>query len=541
MTLLPLAVFGPLDWGVLLAYFALVTFIAFAVARKDQNAEEYFLGERSIPAWAASLSIVAAMLSAATFVGVPDSSYFGNLSYLSLTFGGFIAVFVVAWLFIPKLYKAGSVTIYGYIAQRFGENARLAVSCAFIFGRLLASGARLFMAAIPVCLLMFGARIPSIEQMILAICLISAVGTFYTTIGGVRAVVWVDVIQLAIVVATALMTIGLLLHQIPLGISGIFHALAQPSTGPHGTSKLHLIGYSLNPSIPYTIWTALIGGTFLYTASFGVDQDMAQRFLVTRSAMRGSLSVIASQIISIVVVVVFLCIGLLLYIFYQRPDLMHATHIAPAEHESIYPWYLLNELPTVLSGISMAGFFAVAQGSTNSAMNALASSIVTDVWFPLRQRRRETSERLVASGTASKSTVVVVGVLLGAFAIVCAIVYDPRQNTLLDFALGVMTFAFTGMLGVFLTALTTSRGNGTSVIVALIVGVLSVVAMQDSIMAMWTPHVFGYAVQLAWPWWMPIGTTLSFACCVAGAPTGGKSEKSLPTTASVTDLRAGKV
>lgn len=511
MLLFPLAIFGPLDWVVLVGYFALVTWVGFAVARKDQNAEEYFLGERSIPAWAAALSIVATMLSAATFVGVPDAAYLGDISYLSLSIGGIIAVFIVAFVFIPRLYNAGSVTIYGYIAQRFGDSARLAVSCMFILGRLLASGSRLFMAALPVCLLMFGAKEPSLRQLTFAICLISAVGTIYTTMGGVRAVVWVDVIQLAIVVGTAFMTIGLLLHRIPLNLSGIMHALANSPSRPHGPSKLHVIGFSWDPTITYTFWTAIIGGTFLNTATYGVDQDLAQRFLVTRSAFRGSMSVIASQIISIVVVSLFLLIGLLLYIFYQRPDITHAVHITPQAGESIYPWFLLNELPTLFSGLAMAGFFAIAQGSMNSAMNALASSIVADIYLPLRGKRGATAE-------ASKLTVAAVGTLLCAFAIFCAAIYDPHHTTLLDFALGVMTFAFSGLLGVFLTALLTHRGNATSVIIALIVGVLIVTALQDNIMAHWTPHVFGHAVRLAWPWWMPIGTIASFLCCVLGSP-----------------------
>jgi solute:Na+ symporter, SSS family len=513
-----LAIFGPLDWGVLIGYFALVTLVGLAVARKDQDTDEYFLGDRSIPTWAAALSIVATMLSAATFVGVPDAAYSGDLSYLSLSLGGVIAVFVVAFLFIPRLYHAGTVTIYGYIAQRYGETSRLAVSCMFILGRLLASGSRLFMAAIPVCLLMFGAKQPALWQLVLAICLISAVGTIYTVMGGVRAVVWVDVIQLAIVVGTAFITIAILLHRVPVSVPEIIHVLAHSPSRPHGASKLHWLDFSFNPTITYTVWTAIIGGTFLNTAVYGVDQDLAQRFLVTRSAFRGSISVIASQFISIAVISLFLCIGLLLYVFYQRPDVMHTTHVTPQNGNSIYPWFLLNELPTVLSGLSIAGFFAIAQGSMDSAMNALASSIVADIWLPLRQRYFKNDPNSAASAKASKLTVAVVGAMLGGFAIFCAIIYDPHNKTLLDFALGVMTFAFSGLLGVFLAALLTSRGNSVSVIAALIAGILTVTMLQDSIMAWWTPHIFHSVWRLAWPWWMPIGTVASFLCCVLGAP-----------------------
>lgn len=514
MLLAPLAVFGPLDWAVLAGYFVLVTVVGLAVARKEQDTDEYFLGERSIPAWAAALSLVATMLSAATFVGVPDMAFGGDITYLSLSIGGIVAVFVVAFVFVPRLYHAGSVTIYGYIAQRFGENARLAISCMFILGRLLASGSRLFMAAIPVCLLMFGDKDASLWHLVMAICLISAVGTVYTVMGGVRAVVWVDVIQLAIVVGTAFMTIGILMHRIPLDLAGMLHVLGNTPGGPDGGSKLRLIDFSFSPTVNYTLWTAIIGGTFLNTATYGVDQDLAQRFLVTKSAWRGSVSVIASQLISIVVVALFLCIGLLLFLFYKGPHAPHGEHMAPANGISVYPWFLLNELPPVLSGLAIAGFFAIAQGSMDSAMNALASSIVSDIWLPLRRRRDPVTK--IGSAEASRFTVACVGMLLSAFAIFCAIVYDPHQRMLLDFALGVMTFAFTGMLGVFLTALLTERGNGASVIVALLAGVIVVSLLQDSILGWWTLHMFGHAYRLAWPWWMPIGTIASFLCCVAG-------------------------
>lgn len=512
---MPIAVFGPWDWGIVGAYFALVTLVGLAVARKEQGEEEYFLGNRSMPAWAVAISIVATSLSAATFVGVPDTAFGGDLSYLILNTGGILAVIIVAALFVPKLYRAGTVTIYGYLAQRFGETARVAMSCAFIFGRLLGSGARLFLAAIPLCLLMFGAREPKVWQLVVAICLITAVGTFYTTIGGVRAVVWVDTIQFAIVVGAAFLTVGILLHRIPLSVSQIVGLLKHAPSNSPGHGKLFLVDTSLNFRRPYTLWSGLFAAVFLHTAAYGVDQDLAQRFLVSKSVFRGGVSVIASQLISIVTIFLFLCIGFLLYIFYRRPDVMHAIHEYPGKGMSVYPWFLLNELPTVLSGIAIAGFFAVAQGSMDSAMNAVASSIVADLYEPMRRcAGRQSSE--VASGEASKLTVALVGLVMCLFAIVCAWAYNPRSQTLLDFALGVLTFAFTGMLGVFLTALLTRRGSSTSVIGALIVGAVAVVLLQDSVLGWWSSRLFHANWKLAWPWWMPIGTAASFLVCIAG-------------------------
>jgi SSS family solute:Na+ symporter len=266
-------------------------------------------------------------------------------------------------------------------------------------------------------------------------------------------------------------------------------------------------------SKPFTLWSAIFGASFLNTAAFGVDQDLAQRFLISKSARRGAVSVIASQFIGLAVVALFLCIGLLLYVFYT-PEIVGRVHQLPDEKLSIYPWFLMNELPTGLKGLSIAGFFAVAQGSLDSAMNALASSIVADVYIPLRLRAGYT----VKEAAASKLTVAGVGAVMCLFAVFCAWIYDPNARTLLDFVLGLMPFALSGMLGVFLTALLTKRGNSMTVIAALIVGALGVVLVQDGVMALWTPWVFGNVRHLAWPWWTPVGTIPAFLICMAGSP-----------------------
>jgi SSS family transporter len=518
-----LAVFGPLDYSIVAAYFALVIAVGFYVSRKDAGENEFFLGGRSMPTWAVAISLVATMLSAATFVGVPDISFGGDLSYLILNLGGIIAVFVVAWLFIPRLYAAGTVTIYGFLTKRFGENARLAVSCTFILGRMLSSGARLFTAAIPLCLLLFGAdwSDPSsrVWHLIFAIALIGVVGTFYATVGGVRAVVWVDTIQFAIVMGTALLTIGILFYRIPAGISQIIEALGNPAPG--ASSKLQIVSASLDPSQPYTLWTALIANTFLMTAAFGVDHDLAQRFLISKSAFKGGLSVIASQFMSIAVVSLFLVIGLLLYVFYRRPDIMGVTHTATENGNAVYPWFLLNELPTGLAGISIAGFFAIAQGSLDSAMNALAASIVADVYLPMRKRLRPNAPD--TNPKASKLTVAAVGASMILFASFCALIYDPNNTRLIDFVLGLMSFALSGMLGVFLTALLTSRGSSFSVIAALLTGIATTTFLQPGIMKHWSPALFGHDIKLAWPWYMPIATTASFLVCLTGSTKSSSS------------------
>lgn len=515
--MLTLAIFTRWDWLVLAGYFGLMAAIGVLTSRRRTDAKGYFLAERSMPVWAVALSTVATALSVATFTGAPEQSFQRDLTYLSTNIGGFVAAFIVAAVFIPRFYRAGTVTIYGYIEQRLGEASRVSVSLMFLIGRMLASGVRLFFAAIPICLLLFGTFEPTKRQLILAICIVGVIGVLYILAGGIRAVIWTDSIQIVIVMGAVLLSIALLLQKIPMSVGQIFDVLAKP--GPEGYSKLRLFDLSWNtdPKHPWTLWASLIGGTCMGVASYGVDHDLAQRMLTAKSPWRGSLSVIAAQCLTIVVVSSFLVVGLLLHIFYNRPDLMGAA--APSDDLragfQVYPQFLFIHLPTGLAGLAMAGIMAAAQGSLASAINAMASSVVADLYWPLRRSLGMKVEETGGS-QAPRLAVVAMGLLLIGVAVLSVFRYDPNSDTILRFALGVMAFAYSGMLGVFLTALLTKRGNATSVILSLIVGVVVVLALQKEICPKWTSHVLGRGIELAEFWWLPIGALLSFIVCVSG-------------------------
>jgi SSS family solute:Na+ symporter len=517
----PLAAFGAADWAVLGLYLLVMLGIGVgAMLRERKEAtEEFFLGGRSMPSWALAISIVGSSLSAATFIGAPDRAYSGNLTYLILNLGGFMAVGVVGFFFVPRLYRAGTVTIYGFLAQRYGEPARMAVSATFLLGRLLASGSRLMLAAFPLCLLIFGLQRPTFGQMAIAIAIIGFVGTFYTCFGGIRTVVWVDTIQFALVVGAVVLSIAILLNKIPLSIGQIFDLLGSQANAD-GTTKLTLVDWSADPKRPFTVWAALTGAFFVGVASF--DQDLAQRFLVARSPSRGAISVIASQFVSVIVVSMFMFVGLLLFIFYQRPDVMGANgpvgYAVPGLNQAAYQQFLLMELPPVLSGLAIAGLFAVAQGSMDSAINAMAGSAVADLYLPWRQMRDGSGAAVAESQNVTAPTIAVaaIGGLMTLFAVFCAFIYDPDQKAFLDFALGMLNFAFSGMLAVFVTGLFTRRGNNASVIAALVVGFGVTLATQDFIMRPMTSWLLGEPRTLAFTYAMPIATILATAVCMCG-------------------------
>lgn len=520
----------------LLIYLAVMVVVGAVLSGDQENAERYFLGGHRMPVWAVALSVLATALSAATFVGVPALSFRGDLTYLVTNLGGFLAAILVATLFIPAFYRAGTLTIYGYLRQRYGPVAGVASSLMFLLGRLLASGARLFMGGIAFSLILY--HEVRTNQLIYAVVIFGGIGTLYTVCGGIRAVIWTDVIQIIVVVGAALISIYLLLDAIPLTVPQIIEALRDNSAQGH--SKIRIIDTSVDLSLPFTLWTGL-AIVFLNMASYGVDHDLAQRMLTCKTSWRGGLSLILSNVLGIPVVCLFLIIGLLLYVFYSRPDLMGAA--APtdmiANARQVYPQFLLNHLPTGLSGLAMVGLCAAAMSSFDSAVQAMAGSVVADLYLPWRRAKdRATHRQITPSATVriSRWVVAVMGSLLTLFAVTTALLLNS-QTPLIEFALGIMAFAYAGLLGVFLAARLTKRGNSTSVLLALLAGAIAVLIMQPDILPHVTQRLIGKEVKLAFAWWMVIGTTLSFLVCIVGrADVNAPYHDVRPRFGSTTDL-----
>ena len=508
-----ISTFGLLDWSALAAYMLIVVAIGLIAGRKQHDMSSFFLSSRSMPTWAVALSILATTLSAATFIGVPEITFAGDLSYLILNIGGVLAAIFVAAIFIPVLYHAGTITIYGYLDKRFGPPSAIAASLFFLFGRLLASGARLFIAGIAFSFMLFNDI--NIQYLVSAIVILGIIGTLYTACGGIRAVIWTDVAQIIIVVGAAIFSIFLLIDLIPLSIPQIIDTLS--NTG--GQNKLRVLNTSFNPfdsNNTYTLWAGF-AVIFINTAALGADHDITQRMLTTRSAWKGSLSLIISNLLSIPVVLLFMIIGLLLYIYYGMPEVMGAA--APVEDaddaRKIFPMFLLHHMPPGLAGLAMAGLFAAAMSSFDSAVNAMSASFVADLYLPMKKLRDcvEDEPHTDRSLQYSRIAVVVIGLLLTLFAVVAAYFQQSGGQKLIDFSLGIMAFAYAGLLGVFLTAILTNRGNNTSAIIALIAGAMIVLIMQPYIMKPLTTWLCNQPYQLTWPWWMVIATPTCFIIC----------------------------
>jgi len=483
--MLMLGAFGAVDWVVLLLYFVALLAIGWSVSRKTDEEEDFFLGGRRIPAWAAAVSLLGTALSAATFIGVPQFAFDRNLTYLILNIGSILGAVIVAWWFIPAIYHAGTLTVYGYLDQRIAPGAAMPAAVAFLVGRLLASGARLFMAGIAFSLVLFGYA--DNWTIAITIVVLSVVGTTYTAMGGIRAVVWTDTLQVILVVGAALLSVILLLRAVNMPIAQILEQLRHFPTETETVNKLRVVDLSFDWRNSYTLWSG-IAITAFNVAAYGCDHDLAQRLLTTRSARRGSASLIGGILIGLPVTGLFLAVGLLLAVYHlQHPELLSPLDSS----ETVYPRFLLTHLPVGLCGLAMAGLLAVSMSSIDSVVNAMAATWLADV-------------RPSDKPHAPRRTSIVMGAMLMLFGLLMLLLYRAiGDRGLIDFALSIMTFAYTGLLGVFLTALLLpGRGHRLSVIAALVCGALFV--------------VFAQMLNLAIPWTMLGGTALSFCVCAVG-------------------------
>ncbi|WP_373949854.1 sodium:solute symporter [Vibrio pomeroyi] len=515
------SLFTSLDWAVFAIYFVVIAFTGWHFSRiKITSTKDYFLGGNSMPMWVVAISVLATSQSAATFLGGPESSYRGDLTYLATNIGGILGAIFVALILIPRFYQNKVSTVYELLKVRFGEKTKQRAGVMYLVGRVFASGARLYMAAIAVSMILFTNINPS--SVITSVVILVTVGLAYTYMGGIRSVIWSDLIQLVVYVGAAIAVIIYLLGQIPADFSQIAQVLANPGEGQ--SSKLTLLDFTLDltPAGTFSFWACITGFVLLNIGAFGLDQDMTQRVLTCKDAKQGSKAMINSIIFSIPVVLVFMSIGLLLYVFYQRPDLMgvegkDVVQSFNGENVTIFMYYVLNEMPAGLRGLVTVGVVAAALSTLNSGLNSMSSVAIQDIYKPwLEARKGEQDDfHYVKAGRFGMAAA---ALALGSMGILCYYWQQYTDMPLLSFALSVMVFAYTGLLGVYFTAIFTERGNETSVALALVAGFLTTLLMQayvwDSVMGMINTNWVG--IRLAFPYQLCAGTFVSLIVCLSG-------------------------
>ncbi len=502
-----------LDYAIIAGYFAIV--IAMALwfnRRRGDSASEFFLGGHRMPVWMVAISVVATAQSAATFLGGPDQGYRSNFSYLATNLGAVIATMLVAKWLMPRFFALNVSTVYELLDKRFGAAAKTQAGSMYLIGRVFAHGARLYMAGIALALMLFTDA--STGKVMLAITLMSVIALAYTLKGGLRSVIYSDVLQFAVYVLAALATIAVLLTQLPMDLPTLFATLAEPSG--QAPSKLTVFDFSLDfsPAGDFSFWASISGFALLHFAAYGLDQDMTQRVLACKDSKSAARAMLGSVLLITPVMIAFIFIGSLLYLFYRQS----AQGFAGPEAE-VFMHYILHEMPAGLRGLVVTGVLAACLSTLTSGYNSMASVLVADLYRPLRQRRghRDSDRHEVIAG---RIAMVLAAIALGLMAWLCLVLQRADNVPLLPFALGIMVFSYSGLLGVYGIALFSTRGNNRSVLAALIAGFLVTLLLQPFMAPLRAALLpAGWQDwQLGFPWQLCIGSTVAAAVCALGSP-----------------------
>jgi solute:Na+ symporter, SSS family len=474
------------DYLVLAVLLVLLFAVGIYSGREERSTNDFFLGGRKIPWWAACLSFVATEISAVTLISVPAIAYMENWEYAQFFIGSVLARVVIAFLFIPAFYQYNCTSIYEFLKYRFGPETQIAGSILFFITRLLASGVRLMVACLAVSILIGWPLIPTI-------LLFSVICILYIAWGGIKAVIWTNVVQALTFTVAGVVAIGFLLTHIDGGAAAVV-AIA----GGAGKLKIFDWGPALSvaglPTFLKSLFTnpnlfvlATLNGFFGSMAAFGTDQETMQRLLTVETRKASQKTLLLTPIGSFLVMMIFLFIGACLYAFYaQHPGLP-----LPAKLDKIFPHFIGQTMPPLMRGLMLA---AIVMASIDSPLGSLTASFVTDIYRPVIFKSGTERHYLLIS----RACVVIFGIILAFI----AYFFSYFEKFLwLAFKIGGVTYG--SLLGVFLLGLLTRRrGNRVNVVAMTLsaLGMLVLLMLSES-------HI----IPIGWTWLLLIGTGLTFA------------------------------
>jgi SSS family solute:Na+ symporter len=505
-----------MDIVIIVLYFAIIIAIGVHFSRRNKDVSEYALGGRSIPWWAVLASILAAEISAGTFFGAPGEGFrLQNYTYAQLMVGYLLARLVVSGVFIPAFYKHNVVSIYEFLEMRFGPKTRRIASAIFLVTRSLASGSRLWVPTL-LLIVIWNQLNPSDplsnwEQFWFtgaALVVISLLTAAYTAIGGIKAVIWTDVLQIAVLFGALGFSVWYLMGHIPGGWTGAKSFL----TGPHDLKLWEWKGDAPSTTTwgaiksvlesEFTVWAALFGSLFVTLATHGTDQDMVQRMLTAKNKRQSAVATILSGLADIPVTYAVLTIGILLSVYYGHVVNDPSLPMAGGKPDStrIFPYFVIDVMPGGLRGLVVAGVLATTMGSLGTAMNSLATSYSRDFhfrWFktPDDDHARV---RIIKLSTVGFALILIFVGLATAF----VKAHNPSLS-IIGIILGSFGYTYGSLLGIFMVALfTKNRGSETGNMIAMITGIVFVAFLSNLPNDLW--KMFGGGMLYQNPAWLPI-------------------------------------
>jgi sodium-coupled monocarboxylate transporter 8/12 len=424
------------EWVIVAIYVITVTAVGSFCYRKNSSAADFFLGGRSMGAIPVAISLVAADMSAISYMGLPAWSFRHNMELYWVSAGYILAVPVVMYLFLPFYMKLNLYTGYEYLERRFNRNTRMVASGLFLIMRGSHVAIAIYAPSIVLSLL---TGLP----LLFSVLLMGIVTTLYTALGGMKAVIWTDVLQFGILMAGVCAVFWLAISHIPGGARAAYHIA---SAG----GRLHMLNFSFDPRQLSAFWPGMFGGAVMILSTLGTDQAYLQRYFATRSLKEGRRAVLLDALIILPVAAILYLLGAVLYAFYH----IHPQRLAGLPNDdALVPFFVMRELGGVFSGLVIASIFASSMAVMSAGINALTTATTVDFyqgWF----RTGQSDSHYVSVGRWGT-------VAWGAACTLCAL-FVSRLGPLANAFNKMNAFIGGPILGIFLLGMLTRRAKGTA-------------------------------------------------------------------------------
>ena len=545
------------DWLVVFGYLGLTTLVGHAMRGKQASIHDFFLGGKSLPWQAVSGSMIATEISGVTFIGVPGTLFalHGDFTYLQWAIGSVIARIIVGAYFVRVYYEREIYSPYDYMGLRLGSAAKTLTTVLFTIGSILAQSVRVLVAAIP---------LQVVTGMPLWACIIS-IGVFaigWTLMGGMRTVIWTDVMQFGLFVVGGLIALFAIIGGLTGGWGEMWATAEQ-------FGRTRIINTEVAATLQFTLWVAIFAVPFQNLGIFGTDQLMAQRMFCCRDAKSASKAIIFSSIGQLVTLLM-LMVGAALFVSYHNKgfttqelalvmevkpaegqtleaavaeataDATYAEHpdskeksnvIVPKKGDYVFPIWIVTMLPVGLSGLILAGVFAAAISSLDSILAALSQTTLSLLYHPERGDTGLTDEQLLRK---SRQLVIFWGIALVLFTFVLEVAREGIP--ILSLAFGMTSYTVGPILAIFLCAML-GRGSMRGLVIGTAVSMLLVMFVRMDVWVLvekanisieWLANLPTYTLTeagkvtptLSYVWMWPITTILTLGCgLVASQPT----------------------
>lgn len=513
--------FSLADWIVIIAYLGGIIALGVWFGKDQHTTRDYFLGSRNLPWWSIGASIIATETSALTIIGVPAIAFGGNMFFLQMIVGYVIARVILAIVMVPHYLKGEIYSPYQLLEQHLGRGPRRTAGALFLFLETMSAGVRVYVACIPVRL-MLGDGICSlgglVDPILGAILLFVLLSLVYTYIGGVKAVVWTDAVQMVLFLAGGLYALWYIPTLVEGGWSG---ALATASAA----GKLDWLNPAFTFSAPFNIWMGVIGGTVMVMATHGAEQLIVQRVLAAGSVSEGRKALVFSAVLIFPLFLIFLLVGVMLWVYYQsHPFKIPLPESRPGiqSNDFVFPIFMITEVPSVFRGFLIVAILSAAMSSISSAISALASVSTMDFVRPMVRNRDEA----FFLRFSRNSTLVWAAALIG-------VAWLTREvQFVLNAAFSLRGLTSGALLGGLCIALFWRRLGAKPVMIGMLTSVVTMNALYwppklDSVRPWWIATFGG---EVFWPWFTLIGVLITLGTAWIARTLSGPAPKTTDTS-----------